>query len=432
MKISKFQIITLAVFVICIVAGVATFALYKGKDRGTSLPPITVWGTFPANTFNKYVSDINNGLAQGVSISYVQKSADVFSSDFVNALARGTGPDAILITADSILSHKDKLTLVPYTALPQRAFMDSYIQEANIYLSEDGVLAIPFTIDPLVMYWNRDTFNVAGLATYPKYWDEFYSLSQKLTVKDQNGNIRKSAIAMGVFSNITNARELLGSLLLQSGNPVTALGRDGFFASTIKVGVSADPSPAIKYFTQFVDPSNANYSWNRAMPNDKSAFLSGVLTTYFGFASELAGIRDKNPNLNYDVAPLPQLRTGGQKTTYGRLYGFSFVRASAKANSAYEIVSILTKPQYLSSLSETMYLPTVMNELIAQGSTDPYISIFNQEALISKTWLDADPASSRQILSSVIESITSGKKTIQEALRDGGDQYDVILRKAVQ
>ena len=115
------------------------------------------------------------------------------------------------------------------------------------------------------MYWNRDTFNAAGIATYPKYWDEFDSLVQKLTVKDANGNVRKSAVALGDFTTVVNAREILGTLFMQLGNNVTAIGKDGTLQSTIGINTSNSITTALQFFTKFVDPTNADYSWNRGM-----------------------------------------------------------------------------------------------------------------------------------------------------------------------
>jgi len=432
MKISKFQIIVLAIFGIFIVAGVASFALYKGSNSSDSIPTVTIWGTFPSDTFNLYVAKINVSLSQPLTINYIQKSPDTFSQEFVAALARGIGPDGLLIPVDMLLPQYDKLVAIPFTALPQRTFIDSYIEEANIYLNSNGVIAIPFTVDPLVMYWNRDTFNAAGIAAYPKYWDEFTSLNQKLTLKDENGNIRKTAVALGDFSNVGNAREILGTLIMQSGNPVTMADKDGFIQSTLKTSAQISPAPAINFFTKFTNPSSPDYSWNRGMAPSKSAFLAGTLATYFGFTSELADIRAKNPNLNFDVAPLPQVRTGGTKAAYAKMNGFSIVRTSPNAGAVFRVISILTDPVNLSELNQTLYLPTVRRDVIARGSNDPYITIFNQAALIARTWLDADVQKSRDIFARMIQAITSGAKTDFQAIQDAGDEYDLILMQALQ
>ncbi len=432
MKISKFQIVVFALFTLFIIGGVTAFALYKGNQANTALPAVTIWGTFPKDTFDLYVSRINNNLTQPISVSYVEKKPAEFSDDFIAALARGSGPDGILLPADMLLPHYDKLTAIPYSALPERTFIDSYVDEARIYLNQSGVLAIPFIIDPLVMYWNRDSFNAAGIASYPRVWDEFSDLAKRLTTKDQNGNIRKSAVAMGDFSNVTNARELFGTLLMQVGNPVTAIDGDGAAVSTIKVTASAPVAPALEFFVKFVDPNNADYSWNRGMPASKSAFLSGMLATYFGFASELSDIRTKNPNLNFDVASVPQLRSGGVKAAYADMLGFSIVRSSAVPNAVYQVISILTDPSNLEGLNQTLYLPTVRRDVIARGSSDAYISIFNQAALISRTWLDADPTVSTSIFSRMAQSVTSGAKTVFQAIQDAGEEYDAALEDAMR
>ncbi|MEK7646600.1 MAG: extracellular solute-binding protein [Patescibacteria group bacterium] len=430
--ISKFQLITLATFVVFIIAGVAAFALYRGEDSATQLPSISMWGTFPKNTFDQHVAEINKTLVQPIIVEYTQKDPNKFSSEFIAALARGQGPDAILIPADTLYPHSDKLALVPYTALSQRDFRDTFVREAEVYLFDQGVAAIPFTLDPLIMYWNRDMFDTAGIPTYPRYWDEFVALNERLTIKDANGNVRRSAIAMGDFTNVTNAREILGTLLFQVGNPVTLRDKEGMLNSTLTRVHPASPGPALEFFTQFVNPSDPNYSWNRGMPQSKSAFLSASLATYFGFASELFDLRTKNPNLNFDAALIPQLRTDGIKATYARMYGFSIVRTTASPNAVYQIVSLLTAPSMLAQLSQTMYLPPVRRDLIAQGSADPYITNFGEAALVSQMWLDVDPQKSNQILADMVGSITSGRKTLLEAIQDAGDQYDIVLQQAGQ
>ncbi len=419
-------------FGLFIVIGVASFSLYKGNSSSsTALPMITVWGTFPKASFDKYLSNMSNTSGTRIDVSYVEKSQDQFSLDFISALARSQGPDAILIPSELLLPHKDKLYTIPFTTMTQYDFSNTYIGEAAMYINKDGITGLPFIIDPLVMYWNVDMFDAAGLATYPRYWDDFTALNKTLTVKDKNGNVRKSAIAMGQFGNIVNAREILGTLFMQAGNPVTTQNSAGSVFSNIKNGATVSPVSAIRFFTQFVNPSSANYSWNNSMSDSKSAFLSGTLATYFGFASELADIKIKNPNLRFDVALMPSPKVGGSSSTYGHMYGFSIVRTSQNINAALQIISTLSMPQYLGELSAALYLPSVRRDIIAAGSNDPYITLFNKAALVSKAWLDYDPTSTSQIFSEMIQSFTSGRSTIEQAIQNAGDKMDASLGKAI-
>ncbi|MCD5396682.1 MAG: hypothetical protein LRZ98_00730 [Candidatus Pacebacteria bacterium] len=55
------------------------------------------------------------------------------------------------------------------------------------------------------------------------------------------------------------------------------------------------------------------------MPNSRDVFLSGKLATYFGFSSELRGLRLKNPNLNFDIAMVPNPKKKEKKQVFARV-----------------------------------------------------------------------------------------------------------------
>ena len=67
--------------------------------------------------------------------------------------------------------------------------------------------------------------------------------------------------------------------------------------------------------------------------------------------------------------------------------------------------------------------------MIATGSTDPYLSIFFDSALISKSWLDTDKAESYMIFQDMVESVTSGKRIPSQAIQQGSDEFDISLKK---
>ncbi|MEI7504613.1 MAG: leucine-rich repeat protein, partial [Paludibacter sp.] len=115
--------------------------------------------------------------------------------------------NGVLFTANKetmVMCPRSKIGIIeiPNTALSQRAYQDSFIGQSDLYISPTGFTAIPFLVDPLVMYWNRTMFTNAGIAKYPVYWDEFATIGKKIDVKDVNSNIRRSSIAMGEFVNI--------------------------------------------------------------------------------------------------------------------------------------------------------------------------------------------------------------------------------------
>ncbi|NDB57749.1 carbohydrate ABC transporter substrate-binding protein, partial [bacterium] len=202
---SKFQIILTSIFVVFIIAGVVAFATFKGDNTSVSLPTITIWGTFPESTFNNLVANINITRPNQISINYIEIPSSDFRRQYIEELARGKGPDAILISQDEILGFTDKIIEIPNTVLTQRDFQNTYIPQADLYITSTGIKAIPFIVDPMVMYWNRTILTNAGIAKYPAYWDDFSNLITRINQKDQNSNIRRSAIAMGEFRNVNHA-----------------------------------------------------------------------------------------------------------------------------------------------------------------------------------------------------------------------------------
>ncbi len=428
---SNFRIILTVVFAAFIVIGVIMFSLFRGNSGGAQLEQITVWGNIPESIFSKYLESVNSSKDAKVLVNYVEKEINSFDRDFIEALASGVGPDAILLSQDQILRYKNKLYPIPYSSIPERSFKDTFIQEAELYLFSDGIIALPLSIDPLVMYWNRDMFTDALLVQPPSYWDEFFSLIGKITKVDGNLNVLRSATALGEFKNIANAKEILSLLIFQAGNPIVKIGDQGLESVLSKnAGFNIPPTEAaIRFYTEFSNPSKASYSWNRSLPLSTLNFLSEDLAIYFGFASELDGIKLKNPNLNFDVAVVPQRREAKTKITFGKMQGFALVKSSKKLASAYATISLLTSKDNISEWSKISGLPPVRRDLLSVGSVDPIGSIFYASAIISRAWLDPNREETKNILQNMVESAISGKLRLSESVRQADEEIQSFLNK---
>lgn len=408
------------------------FSLFRGNSGAGQLEQVTIWGSIPQSIFSVYLDDANSKGDVKVSVNYIEKEDDSFDRDFIEALASGVGPDAIILSQDQIIRYKDKLYPIPYTSLPERSFKDIFVQEAELYLSSSGVIALPFSIDPLVMYWNRDMFTNALLVQPPSYWDEFFSLVNKITKVDGNLNILRSATALGEFKNIANAKEILSLLIFQAGNPIVKNSEHGLKSVlSVNAGFSIPPTEAaIRFYTEFSNPSKPSYSWNRSLPLSISNFLSGDLAVYFGFASELDSIKLKNPNLNFDVAVVPQRKEGKMKMTFGKIQGFALVKSSKKLSSAYATISLLTSKDNISRWSKISGLPPVRKDLLSAGlSSDSVSSIFYASAIISRAWLDPKREETKNIFQNMVESVISGKLRLSESVKQADEEIQSLLNK---
>ncbi len=427
---SKFKLGLTIVFSVFIILGIAVFALSKGGGAGATVP-VTVWGYLPAYVFENFLRSTTLAGDKTVSVTYVQKSAATFNNDFVNALANGAGPDIVMLSSEQILQNKNKLYPIPYTSYSERIFKDNFVQEGELFLSADGVQAVPLMIDPMVMYWNRDIFNTAGIAQPPKYWDEILTSPQTLTKIDKSGTITQSAVALGEWVNVVNAKSIVSSLLFQAGTGIVDQTSTPP-RSVLQYGAAQGSVPAdgaVNYYTQFANPTAQVYSWNRSLPDSLTSFLSGKLAVYFGFASELATIRLKNPNLNFDVAAFPQPRQSQSPVVFGKLYGLALVKQSQKVAAGFNVITQLTSGESLTVLSGLTNLPPVRRALLSSVPTDPYKTVFYKSALISKGWLDPDPQATTDIFKNMIESITSGRARTSDAVSTAGGQLDALLAR---
>lgn len=426
---SKFQLILTGVFGAFILVGVMVFALSKGSTK--PVVSVTMWGTIPNEVFNSIYNQSTLTKSKTVSLTYVAKNPATFNDDFVQALASGVGPDVIFLPHDEILKNQNKIFPIPYGSYQERTFRDTYAQEAELLLRGDGILAIPTVIDPLVMYWNRSTFNNASLSQPPVYWDDFHDLAPLLTVKDGALNITKSAIALGGFNNINNAKAILSTLFFQAGSPIVSV-VNGSVTSVLVAQTDKPVLPAISalaFYTDFSNPASKYYSWNPSLQKAQNMFAAGDLAVYFGFASELSLLQQKNPNLNFDIAMIPQSKNNSDKITFGTVHSLALVKNSRNIPSAYTAITELTSANSVSIFANVLRLPPARRDLLAVTQKDPYQSVFYKSAIASEGFLDPDSFATGRIFQTLIEVITGGQAKMDLALNNAQLQLQSLINK---
>lgn len=427
-----FQVIVLVIFGFLAVGGVLFFAVYKGGSSQASIGKVTIWGTVPKSLMEVLIRDLSNKDETYKGVQYVELPAETFSDQYVRALAEDRGPDLVLLPQTALYERLPTLRLIPYDSLSERSFKNTYIEAAELYLQEGGIAGIPFTVDPMVTYWNRSLLSAKGVAKPPQYWSEYYELAPKLTEKDEVLKIKRSAVALGEFTNIRHAKDILTSIILQSGHSIIGANAQGRLTSLLHEklkGQSVAPvQSAVLFFTEFSDPRKAVYSWNRALPEARQAFISGDLAFYFGFASEVKAIRESNPNLNYDVTSFPQSKGSANTAVYANMTAFAIPRGSKNTGGAFQTALALTSSDAVRLITKTTGLPPVRRDILAEGSQDPYLSLFYQSALISKAWLDPNARESGTIFKNMTEAVTSGRLGIGEAVLAASQQLNLLLK----
>lgn len=425
LSLRPFQIILLAFFAFCAFIALIFLGNYQASPSAEDIAygnEVVIWGTLSAEAFDLVFRNISQEEKAFGAVQYFEVDEKEFDDQLINAIAEGRSPDMVVLSADNLVKHRAKLLAIPYESLSQRDFRTLYVDGAEIFMLKDGVYAIPFAVDPLMLYWNRDIFASAGVAQAPVSWEEVAAtIVPRITKRDLNRNIIQSALAFGEVRNILHAKEVLALLALQSGSKMVTENDRGYVVelnvSTVQ-GTRAPLEAALQFYTDFSNSNSPVYSWNRGMALDKNMFISGDLAMYFGYGSEAQNIDSKNPNLNFDMTAVPQGGAATALRTYGNFYGFAIPRAAANANGAFAAAQTIASAKYADEITRALNLAPVRRDLIARGDSGAYRSSMLQSALVARSWLDPDPEESNGIFMQMVEDVVSNRERVGTAVSD--------------
>ena len=319
--------------------------------------------------------------------------------------------------------------VIPYSSISERDFKVTFIEEAELFLSPDGIYALPLSIDPMVLYYNRNKLSAAGHARPIAYWDEIYAAATDLSKRDNAGNLVSSVISLGEATNIPNAKDIFSLLLFQAGTPITSFVGSELHSQISTRSDSTSPGiSALDFYTQFSNPGKAYYSWNRSLIDAQTYFTSGDSAYYLGFASEFRALKNKNPTLNFSVSAVPQSRVSDRTITFGRLRGIAISRGSTNPGAALSVAIKLISKEAALTLSEILSLPPTRRDLLVNKPTSATLSVLYDAALQSKGWLDPDTKATKVIFSEAIESVTSGRARTLEAIDNASREVDALIK----
>jgi ABC-type glycerol-3-phosphate transport system substrate-binding protein len=437
----KTPYLQIGIYIACGIGVILAIAIFSGKlpvGKSASDGPagtVTMWGVLPSQVMRDYIANALSAYPE-LRVTYVQKDARTLQSDLVNALASGVGPDLVTVSPSDIIANKDRLLPIPYTSLPLQTFQNTFVDQASLFTRADGILAIPLVIDPMVMYYNKDLLTSAFAVKPPSTWDEVTALNKQLTQKDDGGVLSVETIAMGTFDNIAHAKDLVAMITLQAGG--TLIGFDEMskkYIPTLTYGTQAGGYPfaiALDLFTSFAKSTDPDrYSWNASLPLDTDQFVAGKLALYFGYGSELATLRKKNPNLNFNVAMVPQSSRRPTKATYGKMIGLAVTKMSKQPALSVLVANQLAQKESLQLyLDRDSTLAPARKDMLAEiPESDALRTLVYRSAIISKNFLDPDPSQTSLLFKKIIDQINAGVMSPEMSMTGADSLMKSILEK---
>jgi multiple sugar transport system substrate-binding protein len=314
-----------------------------------------------------------------VKIKYIKQSQKDYRERLTSAMAKGQGPDIFRFHNTWVPMFKNELDTVPPSVINPADFAKTFYQVASSDLtSGTGIVGIPLEYDALTLYINQDIFSDAGKVP-PTNWDELRILARELTVKDDQGIITQSGVAMGRVENVDHWQEILGLLMVQNGvdlsNPTGKQAED-----------------ALKYFALL---STFDGVWDASLPNSTAAFAGGKLAMYFGPSWRAFEIIQANPNLKFKTVPVPQLPKSSPTEpdiSYATYWVEGVWARSTKKEAAWDFLNFLSTKESLQKLYQnaskvrTFGEPYSRVDMAALLKDQPILSSIMSQAPGSQSW----------------------------------------------
>ncbi|MFO7682719.1 MAG: sugar ABC transporter substrate-binding protein [Chloroflexota bacterium] len=266
-----------------------------------------------------------------VELRYVPDPAEYrrrLAADF----SAGAAPDVMLLNYRRFATFAGQGGLQP---LGEYLADSDLLDEADFYTPvidsfrfADELWCIPQNMSSLVVYYNQDLFDAAGLP-YPAdnwTWNDFLTAAQRLTV-DLDGNGRSDQYGAGIEPTLNRLAPFIwqagGELVDDPQNP-TRLALD-----------SAAAQAGMQWFVNLqTEYGVVPDALAQSAESSESRFLNGTLAMYFNSRRGVPTYRTIT-NFTWDVAPLPR---GSQQAGILHSDGYCMAATSKQKEAAWRFI----------------------------------------------------------------------------------------------
>ena len=407
-------------------------AVSCGGGGGAQSGPVVIkiWKPFVDTDKMQSIISAYQAKHSNVTIEYTKKNIENYETDLLNALAAGNGPDIYSLNNTWIPRYMDKIVPAPDKAFIVADYKKAFVDAMSSDLIKDNkIYGTAMWVDSLGLYYNKDIMGTSGIATPPKTWEDLASDTRLITRQDANNYFSRSGVAMGTNKNVNRGVDIVYLLMLQAGViPWSSDGRAPEFANTVYRG-SASVNPgqeAVEFYTSFSNPSSANYTWNEESDYSIDAFANGRAAYLYGYSYTRDLIDSKAPNLNYDVAPVPQYNLENTTVNYSSYFAEVVSKQSKVSDWAWDFLKFATSKESLEMYYKNDKQPSSRRDLIEKQTSDPEMGVFAHANLTGKTFYKADEAKFDAIMADMIDNIVLRAQPVDQALNRAQSQASTL------
>ncbi|WP_413734073.1 ABC transporter substrate-binding protein [Sodalis sp. RH21] len=411
-----------------VLAILSTQALANDPVRLQMYYPIAVGGKV-SHTVEELVGDFEK-VYPDISIQ------PVYTGDYATTVTKaltafrgGNAPQIAVIGDIEVYSLIDAGAIMPVSDLVNDEAGKTWLNgfyPAFIRKIDNKIWSIPFQRSTVVLYWNKQAFQAAGLDadTPPANWQQVVDFGQKLVVRG-GGEVKQWGIEIPSTPN--------GYWNFQGIAATNGSRLDNGQGTAVNFNTPANVE-ALTWLTDLaqkyaVSPKGA-IAWGTT-PQD---FIDGKTAMMVTTTGNLATVRD-NAKFPFGIAMLPEKTQRGSPTGGGNLYLFknttpeqqqaaiTFMRwVSAPEQAARWSIAtgyVATSPAAWETPAMKAYAVKVPQALVAREQLDysqPELSTYNSVQI-------------QDLLNRAVESAVTGGKTPQEGLAAAQQQADRLLKR---
>ncbi len=436
------------------------------KETQEAMKPVTLeyWRVWDdSDAFDEIIANYKQ-LHPFITINYRKLRYSEYEKELVEALAEDRGPDIVSIHNTWIRKYENKLAPMPASitmvypvtkgtikkevinelrtikSLTLRELQNNFVDTVydDVVLEnqsgQDVIYALPFSVDTLAMYYNRDLLNNAGIAQPPTFWNkEFQQAVKSLTKQDTQGEIIQSGVAMGGSDNIDRSTDILSVLMMQNGSQMTDDNNNIVFDRIPTALKNQNYNPgldALRFYTDFSNPAKEVYSWNSDLNSSLEMFIAGKLALMFGYAYHLPTIKARAPKLNFGITSLPQIDGNYNGTNFANYWVEAVSNKSEYVDEAWDFIQFAAKAEQVKSYLSKTKKPTALRALINEQLENDDINIFVEQVLTSKSWYrGVDSNAAELIINDMIDSVVAGQGKIEEIITLGARRVQQTISK---
>lgn len=401
-----------------------------GNTQSSGPVTIKIWKPFVDSDKMQAIMSAYQAKHTNVTFEYTKKNIENYEDDLLNALAAGNGPDIYSINNTWVPRYMDKIVEAPEKTFTVKDYKSTFVDSmATDLIKDNKIYGTAMWVDSLALYYNKDLMGTAGIAVPPKTWAQLAEDVREISRQDSNGYFSRSGVAMGTNTNVNRGVDIVYLLMLQAGVvPWTADGRAPQFANSISKNNNSVNAgvEAVDFYTSFANPTSANYTWNEDSDYSTDAFANGRAAYLYGYAYTRGQIDAKAPNLNYDVAPVPQNNLDDPTVNYSSYFAEVVSKQSKQSAWAWDFLKFATSKDMLDIYYKQDKQPSSRRDLIELQTSDPDIGVFAHANLTGKTFYKADEAKFDAIIGEMIDNINLRGQPVDQALGRAQSQASTL------